>query len=252
MVVDIVSAAVGLGVIYVWSRRLRGVHAHWRYRNSAEHFEREFHRARERRADRRYRVATATDDTVRARRHEANRDAEALVAAGFREIGDIVTYYLGEAPTVWMRAFVDAEATTCAIVSVGEDHQGAWPWLASFRGDDRIVTLRGSAVGLARPPSSRFDRKPTTATIDELLRSHRASIHADDGNHWQRIDTRDELIARLHRDDELATAWRDAQPPDDLLDADLRALLDTRYEQHGAAWANRLRAEPPRATVYRA
>ena len=66
-----------------------------------------------------------------------------------------------------------------------------------------------------------------------------------------RIATCDDLIAELVEVRARIARWREAQPPDALLDADLRSVLGAQYARSGKWWARRLRDDLPRAEVRR-
>ncbi len=211
-------------------------------------FERKFRETRARRDGMRFRAATGADKAVRSLRRDGDRAAAALVALGYRELGEIVAQHLTEAPRTSMRTFIDSAGTTPAGVVVGGTTVRVW--FASLRGDERFMTMHGDSAGLATRPAVHVSLHPATTVVAELHRAHVASVRLDEPG-WVEAKTRDELAAQMNRDNELTLAWRTTQPPDDLLDADLRAMLGKAYERLGPSWVHRLRDEPPRATVHR-
>ena len=65
------------------------------------------------------------------------------------------------------------------------------------------------------------------------------------------IATVGELVAAIGESRAKRVSWREALPPDELLDADLRAILGDQYTTLGKIWARRLRGRLPVATARR-
>jgi hypothetical protein len=66
-----------------------------------------------------------------------------------------------------------------------------------------------------------------------------------------RVATPDELIAALRANHAKMIAWRHAQPPDALLEHDLRAMLGANYDRQGPRLLARMTDKLPRATLRR-
>ncbi len=85
----------------------------------------------------------------------------------------------------------------------------------------------------------------------QLVAEHRAFAHDDPARTWTRVASRDDLLGALAAAHADTARWRRAQPPDELLDADLRGTLGTQYAKLGKIWARRLRDPLPEATLRR-
>jgi hypothetical protein len=139
------------------------------------------------------------------------------------------------------RWLVDASGRIGAALGiVGEGN--VWVSLNSSAGEDVFATTRAlNTARLADPPFLHRLVLPPELSLAELIRRHAAF----------RVDAADRIatLADLERTSSRTLAWRNAEPPDALLDADLRALLGANYDRIGKLWAHKLRDELPRATA---
>lgn len=177
--------------------------------------------------------------------------AEDLAAAtaeandlGFTILGD----YIEESPVrttpTPMRWFVDARGTT-------------FGWMAPFevRGERTIVLVLMShelatqtitsrapaASSLTRPPFVAIHHVPTTASFADTVTKHRQFARLDDDTRgFVPVHTFDQLRHELERMRAKAIAWRETQPSDELLEADLRSLLGKQYGKLAGAMRRRL------------
>ena len=243
----LVGAAVGAGTIYVWGwRRYKYLRAHFRNERQKATFERALHDARELAAgDPPYRAATDDDRELTAGLGAS--DVDALIALGFTALGDLAVQRPGR-PVDWiMRAFVDRAATTCAFLAVGRPDPVQLAF-CSYAAGEVFTTVRGTSPRLADPPFTHRKATAKELPLATIIAEHRASAKLDDA---ARIASRDMLLAELARSHVRVRNWRAAQPPDELLDADLKNVLGEHYARLGKVWARRMRAELPQATVRR-
>jgi hypothetical protein len=167
-------------------------------------------------------------------------------AAGFTMLGD----YLEESPVreggMPMRWFVDARGTT-------------FGWMAPFdtRGTREIVVVLMShelstqtitsrapkASALSRPPFVDVQHVEPGTSFKDTVAKHRERAGLDDDTRgFVPVRTFEQLSHELDRMRGKAIVWRETQPKDDLLDADLRSLLGAQYGRLGSAMRRRLAA----------
>jgi hypothetical protein len=177
-----------------------------------------------------------------------NADCAALIDLGFRVLGDIVIEGLDPNATVIVRALVGSDGTTLALLSA-PSVSGARSLLGltSHSADEMYSTRRGQLPSLAEPAFAHRQTLPVETSIADLFsrhlafaRSESAFIHVADAN---------ELIAELLRARAQIARWRNEQPQDVLLEADLQAVLGESYDQYGPLWMGRLRGRLPQATL---
>jgi hypothetical protein len=180
------------------------------------------------------------DDVVELDR--AHTDDRALTSNGFRRLGEIAA--VDRVRSV-VRGYADAAGTTVAVLLVanGQAHVD----LRSFATTGaRFTTIRGRRARLALPPDVRVAEHDAEATVPTLLARHRDAIKAEA---LIAVDSIEALLERVAAGHDAARAWRDTQPPDELLEADLRALLRGQYDRIGPIWLHRLRSRIPAATL---
>ncbi len=202
---------------------------------------------REQLPQRRYRVATEEDKRdLSMTRSALVGVAKEVLAAGFTELGDVAYDSGARYAGVYMRTFVDAARTTVVLVGVMSQSSAHH----SARGADRYVSSRHAGGHLAEPPFLHGQWYPNARKTAELVAWHREllRVNAADRDLVVIADV-DALVTELVRAYGRMMAWRDSQPPEMLLDADVRAMLGDRYERLGARTVRWCRARPPRATA---
>ena len=170
------------------------------------------------------------------------REAEQL---GLTMLGDLVEEGSVRKATTAMRWFHDASGTVfgwMAPIPAG----GSTVVVVALRSDDeetQASTTRVSPHGaLAPPPFVRLQLVPLPTSLAETLAKHRAFAGTNDpARTFRRVTTLAELGAEIARTRAKVSAWRTAQPADQLLDADLRGVLGAQYAKLGAAMTRRLR-----------
>ncbi|MBV8763012.1 MAG: hypothetical protein JO257_37345 [Deltaproteobacteria bacterium] len=244
----LVGIAVGAAVFYVWIwSRFRGVGAWWKRAEQMKRFEQALRDAREAaEGPSPYRVARAeTDGELLALLRIADSHREALESSGFRSLGDLVVERRGEALMV-SRMLVSHDGVTLAAISVTRKNPTrVFVALSSYTGERQHATTRGEVPSLARPPFVSITNLPPDTSIEKLVAAHVAPEGA-------RVTASiDDVLARLAELRERTVTWRASQSPDELLDADLRALLGKAYDKGGKMWAAKLRGKLPEARLQR-
>jgi len=164
--------------------------------------------------------------------------------AGFTMVGD----YVEESPVrdagMPMRWFVDARGTT-------------FGWMAPFevRGKREIVLVLMShelasqtitsrapkASALMRPPFVHAQNVELGTSFKDTVVKHREHADLDDDTRgFVPVKTFEQLSHELERMRSKVIAWRESQPDDELLDADLRTLLGGQYKRLASAMRRRL------------
>lgn len=244
----LIGSAVGTFGVYFWSwRRARA--ARVQERTSTSEFERTLRRARDNFAVARYSVPLDRHAALVALLAATNADCETLLAAGFKPLGDVVIDGVDHDSTMIVRALISADGTTIALLSVPR-HATSRVMLGftSHSPDEMFSTRRGPLPSLAEPAFAHRQTLAGDLPISELIARHREFTRAARSAFIQ-IGNRTELIAELHRAREQIVRWRNDQPSDVLLEADLQAVLGESYEHFGPLWMHRLRGRLPQATL---
>ncbi len=193
----------------------------------------------------RYRIAWPSDDDV-VRPLRTASVCRILTDNGFAHLVDLVGVPEGGSAWNVSRIYIDSAGTTVASVIRSAVFQGpAQLALVSYTRDAAFRTLRIGAW-LAAPPSWRRQSIDTLVSTPQAIQRHRAFCREAE---LVAITTPDAMRARLDLDHDDAVRWRLAQPPDELLLADVRSLLGSRFERDGHRVIRRLRPDVPRATV---
>ena len=169
-----------------------------------------------------------------------------LPAAGLEVLGDLVEESESKLLTRW---FVDKPRTTFGWVGLARAGVGSIPvaLLASHRADGAVYTRRVPKLPMLKsPPFIRRQDLPPTTDLADALAKHRELAGEGD---WIKIESLEDVIREMPRIRDKMIAWRDAQPPADLLDQDLRLILGKHYEQLGARLARKLGPQVPPAKV---
>lgn len=144
------------------------------------------------------------------------------------------------------RVLVSSDGRATGALSVSTKTAGrTYVGIASYDGDRHVSTVRGEVPSLARPPFATVTSMPGDTPIAKLIAAHEPMPGA------REVATLADAMARLVEVRERTQAWRATQAPDELLDADLRALLGPRYANGAKRWAARLRDKLPQATARR-
>lgn len=242
----LVSLVVGAVAVWVGWRRLKFVGAYWKRHQQVKQFEQALRDARAA-ADgpNPYRYTTAADAPHVQRLGLLVSQEAALVDAGFRALGDLIAERDGKAFLI-SRVLVSADGKTTAglnasLVVTGRTYVG----LTSYDGEQHASTVRGEIPSLARPPFVAVKHVAQDMSIAKLVAAHEVMPAA------RAVSSIEDAMARIDELRARTQAWRAAQPPDELLDADLRMLLGKAYTHGGKRWAARLRSKLPQATARR-
>jgi hypothetical protein len=249
----IAAVAVGAGTLYVWGwRRFRLLRAHWRYRQQRDAFVHQMRRIRDELPRYCYRSASEHDRELLALRGELDHEASQLSGCEFVELGDVVTA-LGDEPMALMRTFVDPSGTALAIVYIGRERaKGSWLRLDSYTDTERFTTWFRGVSQLAIPSYAQEQTLAPGSPIGELVRRHRTFARMDEPDRGcTRIASKNDVLAVQTKFLAKMLAWRAAQPPEELVDADLRAALGNDYSRLGKQFAHRLRDKLPPAVARR-
>jgi hypothetical protein len=244
----LIGSAVGTVGVYFWSwRRARAARA--QERTSTSEFERTLRRARDNFAVAKYSLPLDSHAGLVALLAATNTDCEALLGAGFKPLGDVVVDGVDLDSTMIVRALVGPEATTIALLSVPR-HASTRVMLGftSHSPDEMFSTRRGPLPSLAEPAFAHRQTLAADLPIVDLIARHGELVRAAK-QPLIRIANRTELLEELRRAREQIVRWREAQPSDVLLDADLQAVLGESYEHYGPLWMHRLRGRLPQATL---
>lgn len=172
---------------------------------------------------------------------EATAEAESL---GLSMLGD----YIEEASVVSLeraiRWFVDGDGTTFGWMAPFEVDGQKYILivLMSHELDAQTITARqplGST--LSRPPFVTLSHLPPATSFQQTLAKHRTKAGlGESGRAWIPVKTFEQVEHELDRMRDKVIAWRNAQPEDELLDADLRSLLGPQYAKLAPAVKRRL------------
>jgi hypothetical protein len=169
------------------------------------------------------------------------REAE---QAGFTMLGD----YVEESPVrdggMPMRWFVDARGTTfgwMAPFDVKGKREIVIVLMSHELASQTITSRAPKASALSRPPFVKVQHVDGASSFAETLAAHRAAAQLDeDTRGFVPVRTFEQLSHELERMRGKVIAWREGQPRDELLDADLRSLLGAQYRRLGKAMLRRL------------
>ena len=175
-------------------------------------------------------------------------DAAKSLPAEMIVLGDMTEHPDGRPATGTVRWFRDAGGTLFGWVAMVAAQGRRIPvaMLMSHTEADAYLTRFSPAKG-ATPASAPWSHRHDAeyyAGLSSAIAAHRDRAPKAG---CVRVTSMDELLAELRRIRAKSVAWRAAQPPDELLDKDLRAYLGAHYGMLGAKLARRLKAEVPRA-----
>ncbi|MFT3699896.1 MAG: hypothetical protein QM831_42525 [Kofleriaceae bacterium] len=169
--------------------------------------------------------------------------ADQLHTLGYRDLGSIITVF---AVDHVLRGFVDAAGIHVAIIAANAN--GAVLQMTSFAADESFNTRRGDSAGLAYPPTSHRQIVDKDLGLADVIARHKAFLPSEPG--LIRVESTTQLVELLVANRKRSIAWRKAQPPEELLDRDLRGLLgEDNYKRFGPWFTRRLREPLPMATL---
>jgi hypothetical protein len=142
-----------------------------------------------------------------------------------------------------MRWFVDGEHTTYGMFSV--TRSGTVAMLMSCSADRFYVTRMVPTPQLACPPSYTRQDVPLRSSLADVVAKHRALVARAPG--LVACADLDAVTSELDRMREHVLAWREAQPPQALIDADVRAILGARFDRIRPTLVRRLQSPLPEA-----
>jgi hypothetical protein len=186
------------------------------------------------------------------RPHQDSELAESLAVAtreleaqGFTLLGDHAEEAKLAGSSQPQRWFVDRARTTfgwMAPFEVSGDRHVVIV-LMSHELDRQVITARQPASSmLSRPPFVTVQHVPPATSFAGLVEKHRDKAGLDDPERaFIPVRTFDEVVHELVRMRDKAIAWRQAQPTDELLDADLKSLLGAQYARLAPLMKRRLR-----------
>jgi hypothetical protein len=132
-----------------------------------------------------------------------------------------------------MRWFRDREGTTFGWMGPFdvEGQRHIVVVLMSHELDRQTITTRQPRASmLSRPPFVELAQVPVASSLTEALSRHRARAKVDDSERaFIPVKTFEEVRHELDRMRDKTNAWRRAQPPDELLESDLKSLLGPQY-----------------------
>ncbi|HEX5062796.1 MAG TPA: hypothetical protein VFV99_25660 [Kofleriaceae bacterium] len=163
--------------------------------------------------------------------------------AGFTMLGD----YLEESEVregMPMRWFVDARGTTFGWMSPFEvrGKREIVLVLMSHELASQTITARApKASALMRPPFVHAQTVAMDTSFKDTVAKHREHANLDDETRgFVPVKTFEQLSHELERMRGKVITWRESQPDDELLDADLRTLLGAQYKRLASAMRRRL------------
>jgi len=171
------------------------------------------------------------------------------VPSGMQALGDFVEVPEGREPSGALRGFSDPTGTIYGwMARIGATKAMVMVLVTATDTDIYLTRLTPAAGGLlSAPPWAHREVVAYQRGVEGALERHRARVAAVTGA--MRVTTVAELQAELARVRGMTIAWRQAQPPAALLDADLRSMLGRHYDTLGARLAKRLAVEMPQARV---
>lgn len=243
----LIGSAIGTLGVYVLSwRRSRAARA--QEESSTTEFERTLRRARDNFSVATYSAPSEHHAQLVAQLAVTNADCEALLTAGFRPLGDVVIDGIDLDAQMIVRALIGPDRTTMALLSVTRGAGRVLLGFTSHSPDEMFSTRRGPLPSLAEPAFAHRQTLPVELAIPELIARHAVLARAAKQPLIQ-IANREELIQELERARGQIVRWREAQPSDTLLEADLQAVLGESYDHFGPLWMHRLRGRLPQATL---
>ena len=160
---------------------------------------------------------------------------------GLTLLGDLVELYPDGRSAGVTRWFVDGLRTTCGWFGVTRSREAGaiTPAMLLFSESDSgeffVTTRGGSRTSLAGPPFVHRTHLDWGEGLARVAERHRAEATPGSGGRsaLRRVEQLDEAVALLGRLRESGARWRASQPPADLLEADVRSVLQERFSELG-------------------
>ncbi|HEY0250042.1 MAG TPA: hypothetical protein VGC41_00865 [Kofleriaceae bacterium] len=152
------------------------------------------------------------------------------------------------------RALVDPSGRCVAMLGIDRDrrrtmlvgHQPPNLSLRSGVNGETFITEHGNPMLFATAPEIHRQLVAKAAAVAEVVASHAALVG---DRALTRVATPDDLLRLLNEERERCVAWRKAQPPDELIEADHISLYSEEVAAHELGFKLKLRV--PRAKVRR-
>lgn len=202
--------------------------------------------------DQLFRAPGSDEAGLVARLQDDASEEQAMVALGFTVLGDLAFHRTDQPALGIMRVLVDSTKTILGyLVVLPQSPTNPRCVLESYSRSLEFSSMRAERnATLATAPSSCQQQLAANLDHAELVAKHRDLARpGDPDDSLIRVTSLDELIPVLLRFQTLVADWRAAQPPDELLDADLRGLLGVHYARLGERWKKRLAIRLPRARL---
>ena len=171
------------------------------------------------------------------------REAE---KAGFTMLGDYLEESAARESGMPMRWFVDARGTVfgwMAPFEVAGKRQLVVVLMSHQLASQTVTSRAPKASALSRPPFVQVQHVELGTSFKETVAKHRELAKLDDETRgFVPVKTFEQLATELGRMRDKVIQWREGQPKDELLDADLRSLLGGQYKRIGWAMRRRLAA----------
>ncbi len=192
-----------------------------------------------------YRAPT-TDEAKLVRALDADtRRQSALIALGFRLVGDVVLVIKASGRVhVVVRVLISDDNKTTAYIAAA--YRQGITMFESFTDTQELVTAHARADNyIETGPTSQRQFVSSSTPIADAYRKHLVLA----AGATVTFATLDELVAVMRASHARLVAWRETQPPDTLLDQDLRKMLGGWYRIYGRWIAKRIQTLP-RATIH--
>ena len=167
------------------------------------------------------------------------------IPAGMQPLGDFVECAYGREPAGARRGFTDPAVTLYGWLARGGPTKAMVMVLVPATATDVYLTRLTPAAGglLAAPPWAHREAVAYARGIAGALERHRERSAGVTGAVQDTAVAA--LQAELVRVRAMTIAWRQAQPPAALLDADLRSMLGPHYDRIGPRLAKQRALEMP-------
>ena len=192
------------------------------------------------------RYQSAEGEPMAADRADYFRDAsQALAQEGFRELGDVLEIEANGSVGGRTRWFVDQSGTVCGWFGVAGGQPGIplTPAMQIFSessaGQSWATNRGGSTVSLTKPPFLHVSYMAWDSGLPEQVRQHRQRLGSN-RSELTRLATLEDATSLLQRLRASVRQWRAGRPSRQLLEEDLRTLLQDRHDELAPALLGQL------------